>query len=146
MDKTKIGTGETVLITGASSGIGEALAACFAKGGFDLVLVARSVEKLETLAGKLSSKHKIAAWVEPADLAKPGGARKLAAAMKRRKLSIDWLVNNAGVLEHGAFAAMPDQRHQELIGAPDAASATDAARAGMEAEVSGLPGRPRSGH
>jgi len=115
MDETKIGTGETVLITGASSGIGEALAACFAKGGFDLVLVARSADKLETLADKLSSKYKTNAWVEPVDLAKPGSAKKLAAAMKRRKRVIDALVNNAGVLEHGAFAAMPDQRHQELI-------------------------------
>ena len=115
MDKTKIGTGETALITGASSGIGEALADCFAKGGFDLVLVARSAGKLEALAGKLSSQHKINAWVQPADLAKPGSAKELAAAMKRHKHSIDVLVNNAGVLEHGAFAAMPDQRHQELI-------------------------------
>ena len=115
MDKTRIGTGETALITGASSGIGEALAACFAKGGFDLVLVARSADKLETLADRLSSKYRINAWVEPADLAMPGSAKKLAAAMKRRKRSIDVVVNNAGVLEHGVFAAIPDQRHQELI-------------------------------
>lgn len=115
MNKTRIGSGETVLITGASSGIGESLAACFAKGGFDLVLVARSADKLEALAAKLSSQCKAKVLVEPADLAKPDSARKLAAAMKRHKRSIDVLVNNAGVMEHGAFAAMPDQRHRELI-------------------------------
>ena len=115
MNKTKIGSGETVLITGASSGIGESLAACFAKGGFDLVLVARSADKLEALAARLSSQYEGRVLVEPADLAKPDSARKLAATMKRRKQSIDVLVNNAGVMEHGPFAAMPDKRHQELI-------------------------------
>jgi uncharacterized protein len=106
---------ETALITGASSGIGEALAACFAKDGFDLVLVARSTGKLEALAAELASTHGIHARVQPADLAQPGAAEELAAALRRKKLPIDILVNNAGVLEHGAFVAMPPQRHQELI-------------------------------
>jgi len=106
---------ETALITGASSGIGESLAARFAEGGFDLVLVARSADKLEALASRLSSRYKRKVLVEPADLARPDSARKLAAALKRRKLPIDVLVNNAGVLEHGAFSAMSGDRHQELI-------------------------------
>ena len=110
-----IGSGRTALVTGASSGIGESLAACFARGGFDLVLVARSADKLGALAEKLSSQHNAQVVVEPADLAQPDSARKLAAAMKRRKRAVDVLVNNAGVLEHGAFAAMPEQRHRELI-------------------------------
>ncbi len=112
---TRVGTGEIALITGASSGIGEALAGCFARNGFDLVLVARSVDKLEALAVKLAAQHKIKAWVEPADLSAPGSAKKLAAVMTRRKRAIDVLVNNAGVLEHGAFAAITPQRHQQLI-------------------------------
>jgi short-subunit dehydrogenase len=106
---------KTALITGASSGIGESLAASFARGGFDLVLVARSADKLETLAARLSSRYKRRVVVEPADLARPDSARKLAAAMKRRRVAIDVLVNNAGVLEHGAFSAMPEARHRELI-------------------------------
>lgn len=106
---------KTALITGASSGIGEALAGCFARGGHDLVLVARSTDKLRALAARLATAHGVKATVIPADLAQPGAAQKLAAAVKRRRLAIDVLVNNAGVLEHGAFAAMKPARHQELI-------------------------------
>lgn len=115
MDKARIGNGKTALITGASSGIGEALAACFAKDGFDLMLVARSVDKLEALAAKLATKYKVKVMVEPADLAVAGSAKKLATTMKRRKRIIDVVANNAGVLEHGAFAAMTPERNQQLI-------------------------------
>jgi hypothetical protein len=115
MAKATKATAKTVLITGASSGIGEALADCFARDGFDLVLVARSADKLKALAHKLAAAHGIDVKVEPADLAQPGAAERLAAAMKRRKIGVDILVNNAGVLEHGAFVAMPPGRHQELI-------------------------------
>ena len=106
----------TALITGASSGIGEALAGCFAAGGFDLVLVARSTGKLDALARTLASTHGVRVRVEPADLAQPGAPETLAARLRRGRLHIDILVNNAGVLEHGAFVAMPPARHLELIG------------------------------
>lgn len=106
---------QTVLITGASSGIGEELAACFAKGGHDLVLVARSKDKLKALAEMLSGAHDVKVTVLPADLSEAGAAARLLAAVKRRKIDIDILVNNAGVLESGAFIDMSPQRHQELI-------------------------------
>ncbi len=105
----------TALITGASSGIGEALAARFARGGYDLVLVARSADKLKALAKSLAAEHGVKTWVSPADLSLPDAAAKLAAAMKRARRPIDVLVNNAGVLEHGPFVKMPAQRHQQLI-------------------------------
>ncbi|MBI3369917.1 MAG: SDR family NAD(P)-dependent oxidoreductase, partial [Burkholderiales bacterium] len=105
----------TALITGASSGIGEALAACFAASGHNLVLVARSADKLKALAKSLATDHGIQAWVAPADLSLPDAAAKLALAMKRARRPIDVLVNNAGVLEHGSFVDMPAQRHQQLI-------------------------------
>ncbi|MEO8281734.1 MAG: SDR family oxidoreductase [Ideonella sp.] len=113
--KQLTGTGLTALITGASSGIGEALAHRFASAGFNLVLVARSADKLKVLAAALAKQHGIKAWVAPADLAQPGAAQKLAASMKRARRPIDLLINNAGVLEHGSFVDMPATRHRELI-------------------------------
>ena len=106
---------QTALITGASSGIGEALARRFARAGFNLVLVARSADKLAVLAASLARDHGVKAWVAPVDLAKPDAARQLAASMKRSRRPIDVLVNNAGVLEHGRFVDMPSTRHRELI-------------------------------
>jgi short-subunit dehydrogenase len=115
---------DTVLITGASAGIGAALARQFAAGGFDLVLVARSRDKLETLARELKGEHAVEATVMPADLSTPGAPKALFEAVKKRKLAIDILVNNAGVLEMGAFNAISPERHQELI-ALNVATLTD---------------------
>lgn len=111
----KPGEGLMALVTGASSGIGEALAERFAAGGFDLVLVARSADKLTALAARLAAEHGVKATVATADLSAPGAPARLAAAMKRARRRIDVLVNCAGVLDSGAFAAAPAARHQQLI-------------------------------
>jgi short-subunit dehydrogenase len=108
-------SGRTALITGASSGIGAELARCFAKGGFDLVLVARSADKLRALAGELEAAYGVAVRVQPADLSQPNAAATLAAALRRRSVTVDVLVNNAGVLEQGAFRDIDASRHQALI-------------------------------
>ena len=115
MAKSASDTGRTALVTGASSGIGEALARRFAKDGFDLVLVARSADKLEALAEALKAEHGVRAWVAAADLTQPDAAQKLAAKMKRSRHTIDVLVNNAGVLSYGAFIEMKPQTHRQLV-------------------------------
>jgi len=105
----------TALVTGASSGIGEALATCFAKAGHNLVLVARSEARLRRLAATLAAAHGVKAWSLPADLSQPGAAENLAAALRRARRPIDVLVNNAGVLAQGPFVGMPPGRHRQLI-------------------------------
>ena len=115
MDYAVAMANETALITGASSGIGEALAGEFASGGFDLVLVARSEDKLKRLAREIRARHGVAVRVAPADLSKPASAQRLAKALREDGLEVTALVNNAGVLEHGRFVDIPPAKHRQLI-------------------------------
>lgn len=103
------------LITGASSGIGEALAGCFAAAGHDVLLVARSEDKLKALAKSLAEKYGVAVHVQAADLAVPGAAAQLFATVSRTHKPLDVLVNCAGVLEQGAFTAIDAAQHQNII-------------------------------
>jgi NAD(P)-dependent dehydrogenase (short-subunit alcohol dehydrogenase family) len=103
------------LITGASSGIGEALTHNFADYGHDLVLVARSADKLKMLAAALEAEHGIKVLVLPVDLSLPGAAETLTATLKRRRKVPDVLVNSAGVLEQKQFAKMKPAGHQAII-------------------------------
>ena len=103
----------TALVTGASSGIGEALAHRFAAENFDLVLVARSADKLGSVGEILTAKYGVAVRVESCDLSRSGAPAKLAERLK--DTSIDVLVNNAGVLEQGKFIEISPQRHQAII-------------------------------
>lgn len=100
---TRNGKREQALVTGASSGIGEVIARQLAQRGYDLVLVARSKDKLEALATRLAADYGVETNVFPADLSKPDAAAKLVAAVAKAGLDIDMLVNNAGVLEFGSF-------------------------------------------
>jgi short-subunit dehydrogenase len=92
------------LVTGASSGIGLDLARKFAAEKFDLVLVARSEDKLREVADGLAHEHGITATVLPADLARPGAASELVQALEVKGLTIEVLVNNAGMGMYGPFA------------------------------------------
>jgi uncharacterized protein len=95
--------GQRALVTGASSGIGEAFARELARRGADLVLVARSRDKLTALGAELNRSCGVAADVAVADLARPSAAVDLAAELSGRDLQIDILVNNAGF---GLFAPL----------------------------------------
>jgi short-subunit dehydrogenase len=106
---------QTALITGASSGIGEALAGQFAQAGFNLVLVARSADRLQALAARLTKANGVKAWPVASDLSDPDAPRLLAAAMRRARRPIDVLVNCAGVLHTGAFTEMPQEWQRAMI-------------------------------
>ncbi len=106
---------EIALVTGASSGIGEALARRLARDGHHLALVARRADRLERLAAELRTAHKVEAHVLAADLARPGGTAALADEVERRGLVVDWLVNNAGFGTVGRFHELPVERELEEI-------------------------------
>jgi short-subunit dehydrogenase len=95
--------GNTALVTGASSGIGTELAKYHASKGGDVVLVARSEDKLNELKAELESDYGITATVIASDLAQPDAAGKIFSATKAMGLQIDVLINNAGFGGHGKF-------------------------------------------
>lgn len=104
------------LITGASSGIGEAFANELAAKGSNLILVARSEVKLMALASKLKKKHGIQAEVIISDLSHEGAPARLYQECLRRRLSVDILVNNAGFATHGLFEQVSgDRQHEETM-------------------------------
>ena len=105
----------TALITGASAGIGRELAKVFAEHGHDLVLVARRKGKLDLLARDLGARHGIRTTVVAKDLTEPGAARSLLTSIRRRRIDVDVLVNNAGVTEQGEFMEMNPARLTEII-------------------------------
>jgi short-subunit dehydrogenase len=103
---------QTALVTGASSGIGLALAQVFAREGYDLVISCRHPAALETVRNELSSTHYVSVYPIVADLAAPGGADELTHAIARAGLGIHVLVNNAGV---GLFGVFTETRLDEEL-------------------------------
>lgn len=103
---------QTVLITGASSGIGAAFAREAARRGSDLVLVARRAERLEALAAELTD---VKVHVIPLDLGRPGAAAELVAEVDRRGIEVTALVNNAGFGEYAAVHEQDPARQQEMV-------------------------------
>ncbi len=108
-------TRATALITGASSGLGKEFAQIFAKKGYDLVLVARSEEKLRSIAKNLEDKYKITSTVLAQDLSQANSASKIYNEIKIRGLHIDVLINNAGFGKIGAFIDEKPSTSTEMI-------------------------------
>ncbi|HED09317.1 MAG TPA: SDR family NAD(P)-dependent oxidoreductase, partial [Caldithrix abyssi] len=106
---------KTALITGASAGIGTELARRFAIDRINLVLVARRRDRLEALAGELSTTHGISVEVLPMDLTDAREREKLFHQLKEKGLAIDYLVNNAGFGDSGPFLESDWARQQEMI-------------------------------
>jgi uncharacterized protein len=105
---------DVALVTGASSGIGAALARRIARDGRDMVLVARRTELLESLAQELE-RAGVRAHVIAKDLLAPGAARELFDEVGRRGFAVDWLVNNAGFGMHGPFHRLAVERELDVI-------------------------------
>jgi len=104
---------QTALITGASGGIGYELAKLFAKDHHNLVLVARSGDKLNQLAGELRGQFGVTVKTVALDLASAPGGKILFDLLEGEKLAIDVLVNNAGFGVFGEFAGMAEE---EILG------------------------------
>ena len=106
---------ETVLITGASSGIGLELAKCFAADGSRLVLIARNTKALESLAEELRRRHNVQTIVLTADLSLSETPERIFEELQGRGVAVDVLVNNAGFGAWGRFAELPLQRQLEIV-------------------------------
>jgi short-subunit dehydrogenase len=115
MTPTRDGVGRTVLVTGASAGLGMAFARILAQHGFNLVITARRAERLEILARELESQNGVTVRILPADLARADAARQLADALEQEQIAIDMLINNAGFGIAGRYRDIPWERHREFI-------------------------------
>lgn len=103
------------LITGASSGIGSALARALAPEGRSMVLVARRQERLEELASELHAAYGIQVWVFATDLAASGAVEQLLRDLAARDCSVHTLVNNAGFGLRGGFQQASWEQMQRML-------------------------------
>ncbi len=106
---------KATLITGASGGIGEAFARRLAAEKHNLVLVARSEDKLHELCDELMLKHQITAHYVAIDLIDYEADRRLYEETEKHDLEIEWLINNAGFGSMGDFADLELENEMEMI-------------------------------
>jgi short-subunit dehydrogenase len=128
----------TALITGATAGIGLAFAEELAAEGSDLVLVARSTDRLEALAERLAPDHDITVEVLTADLATDAGCRAVMARLADSSAPIDVLVNNAGFGVNHEFVAGDLTEEERLLDV--------LVRAPLRLTHAALPGMVQRGH
>ncbi len=106
---------KTALITGASYGIGAAFARELAGRQTNLILVARSADKLQELATELENKYQIKVEVIVQDLSEPGAGTKVFEIVTQKELTVDVLINNAGFGDYGNFADRDLQRQLDMV-------------------------------
>jgi short-subunit dehydrogenase len=103
------------LVTGASAGLGVEFARQWAERGADLILTARRIDRLETLAADLEGRYGVKAHVIASDLAQPGAATALRDEIAGRGLTVQTLINNAGFGSHGPVADQDPAQMDEMI-------------------------------
>jgi short-subunit dehydrogenase len=109
-------TRRTVLVTGASAGIGEAFADVVASEGFDLVLVARREDRLRAVAARLEAAHAgLRTFVLVADLGQRDAPTRLCEELASRGIAVDALVNNAGYGVSGVYTASGWATHDAML-------------------------------
>ncbi|WNB91477.1 SDR family oxidoreductase [Bacillus sp. NEB1478] len=106
---------KTVLITGASSGIGLEFAKLFAKDHYHIVLNARNEAVLQEIADELRAKHGIQATVLAKDLSLPNSAEELTAELMAKNIQIDVLINNAGFAAYGSFEETSWKEEKDML-------------------------------
>ena len=106
---------KTALVTGASEGIGAEFAKILANLGYDLILVARSEDKLNQLADRLSSEFEVNSAVIVADLSKANAAQDLFQNVEEIGAKVDFLINNAGLLQNGFFTKLSLKKQEAMI-------------------------------
>lgn len=109
------GYGKTALVTGASTGIGRELAKVFAEHGYNLVVVARDVARLESLAEELYDAYGTSVTVVPKDLSKANAPQQIFKAVSDAGIHIDVLINNAGFGAFKNFGETPLSRVTEMV-------------------------------
>jgi hypothetical protein len=107
--------GNWALITGASAGIGWALAEQLAAGGTNLVLTARRADRLQTLAAELSAKNQVRTEVFVADLVRPEAPAEIHSFTARKNIEIELLINNAGFGAFGYTHELPIEKLLDMI-------------------------------
>ena len=107
--------GKWALITGASSGIGWALAEQLAGHGANLVLTARRADRLARLSGDVTSRYKIQTEILAADLARPQTPGEIYRFTEQKSLPIEILINNAGFGAYGEFRKVEAQRYLDMV-------------------------------
>ena len=103
------------LVTGASAGIGASFAELLAERGFDVCLVARRLDRLESLATQLAERHGVEAFAIAVDLADPEAPEQVVEAIAARGRKVDVLVNNAGYGLHQRFSTAPWEVQSDFL-------------------------------
>ncbi len=106
---------KTVLITGGSSGIGYSLAELFAKDKYEIVLVARDIKTLKKSADKLKKEYNVDVVTISKDLSLPKSAQEIYTELKRKKIEVDILINNAGFGTFGFFEKQTLSSQEKMI-------------------------------